>query len=256
MESEITGSLHKFIAILDSFSIETPALGVREAARRTGMSSSAAGRIMQAMRDLGVLNQDIKTLQYSLGSRVLTWSGVYSATLDIRNISLPSLQKLHRETQETISLYVLEGNERVCVERIESSQNVRIVARVGRRLPLYAGSAGKVFLAFMPEDRRDEILSSIELVALTPKTITNPEVLINELEAIRMQGFAVSSGEWLLDAAGVATPIFDQNNEIAAVLTISGPAQRFTSEKIREYSQTASQVAREISSEMGCRSCK
>ena len=160
METEKSKSLQRIVAILDCFSYDRPELGVREIARSIDFSSSTTGRLLQAMKEIGLLQQNPLNQTYSLGGKVLAWAGVYSSTLDVRNAALSSIQELHRVTRETISLYVLEGNERVCVERLESNQNVRIVARLGRRVPLYAGSAGKVFLAFLPPARRDAILKA------------------------------------------------------------------------------------------------
>lgn len=253
MPIESSNTLYRAIQILDCFSQEHPELGVREVARMVNLSSSATGRIMQYLKNLGLLSQNPNTRVYSLGSRVLTWAGVYLAISDIRTVALPHLQELHASTQETISLYVLDGKDRVCIERLESPQNVRIVARLGRRLPLYAGSAGKVFLAFLPQQLCEEILASTELVPLTPKTIVNLSTLHNELEIIRQQGYAVSRGEWLLDASGVAAPIFDQSGEIVAVLTISGPGQRFADEVIKRYAQVVTRQALVISLALGFR---
>jgi DNA-binding IclR family transcriptional regulator len=253
MPIESSNTLYRATQILDCFSQEHPELGVREVARMVNLSSSATGRIMQYLKDLGLLAQNPRTRVYSLGSRVLTWAGIYLAISDIRTAALPYLQELHVSTQETISLYVLDGKDRVCIERLESPQNVRIVARLGRRLPLYAGSAGKVFLAFLPKQLCEEILASTELVPLTPKTIVNLSTLHHELEIIRQQGYAVSRGEWLLDASGVAAPIFDQSGGITAVLTISGPGQRFTDEVIARYAQVVTRQALAISLSLGFR---
>lgn len=253
MTENKVSTLERITAILDCFSTENPTLGVREVSRKVNMSSSAAGRLMQAMRDMNILSQDSTTLLYSMGSRPLTWAGVYSSTFDVRNIALPYLHELHHNTMETISLYLMDGNERVCIERLESPQNVRIVARIGRRLPLYAGSAGKVFLAFLPLKRRDEFVNSTDLVPLTAKTIVDKAQLTKELEIIRKQGYSISRGEWLLDASGIAAPIFDQSGAVVAAVTISGPSQRFTSEKMEEYSGLIMRVARQISDEMGYR---
>ena len=218
-----------------------------------GVSHSAAGRLMAAMKTLGILHQNHDTHMYSLGGKVLFWAGVYTASMDVRNVALPALQDLHRATLETISLYVLEGIDRVCIERLESPQNVRIVAHLGRRLPLYAGSAGKVFLAFLPAARREEILLATVFKPLTEKTIVDPTQFSAELERIRSQGYAVSHGEWILDASGVAAPIFGQNGEIVATLTISGPSQRFTPETVASYIYEVVRVAKIISNEMGYR---
>ena len=244
-------SLERLIAILDCFTLETPVMGVREAARKANLSSSTAGRLMAAMRDLGILNQDPETLAYMMGSRVLAWAGIYTVTSDVRSLSLPVMVRLQEQTRETISLYVMEGNDRVCVERLESPETVRIVARVGRRIPLYAGSAGKVFLAYLPESRRDEILAVINLVPMTKRTITDLVELKTNLNKVLRQGYAVSKGEWVLEASGVAAPIFDQFGRISAALTISGPSQRFTEEKIHEIAALLKPAVEEISHELG-----
>jgi IclR family KDG regulon transcriptional repressor len=247
-------ALNRAVRILECFSQDRPELGVREVARKIELSTSATGRLMLAMKELGILSQNPSTRIYALGPRVLTWAGAYLSTSDIRNLAYPYLQELHHKTQETISLYILDGNERVCIERLESTQNIRFVApRVGKHLPLHAGSAGKVMLAYLPEDRRREILSMPLLEKLTEKTICDPELLEKELQKIRRQGYAVSNGEWILDASGIAAPIFDRNTEIIAALTISGPTQRFSDEAVAGYAETLSMIALEISRGLGFR---
>lgn len=251
MTSERIQMLDRTVSILDSFSLDRPVMGVRDVARATGLSSSTAGRIMAYLKGLGILNQDPDTLAYMMGSKPLAWAGIYTVTSDVRSLALPIMVKLQEQTRETISLYVLEGDERVCVERLESPQTVRIVARIGRRIPLYAGSAGKVFLAFLPDARREEILKKTKLVPMTEKTISSLDELEANLQKIRKQGYAISRGEWILDAAGVAGPIFDLRGQICAALTISGPTQRITSERMLEIARLVKAGAAEISTELG-----
>ncbi|MBN1372511.1 MAG: IclR family transcriptional regulator [Anaerolineaceae bacterium] len=252
--SEKAQSLNRVVRILESFSQERPELGVREVARLVELPSSVTGRLMLAMKDLGVLSQNPMTRAYSIGPRVLTWAGTYLSTCDIRIVAYPYLDELHQATHETISLYILDGGDRVCIERLESTQNIRFVApRVGRRLPLHAGSAGKVMLAYLSEAAREELLVKGPLEALTERTIVDPTQLRVELEKIRRQGYAVSFGEWILDASGVAAPIFDRNGEVLAALTISGPTQRFQGDVLPEYIEKVKRVARVISAGMGYR---
>jgi DNA-binding IclR family transcriptional regulator len=251
MANEKSKSLQRIIAILDCFTFEQPEMGVREIARKINFSTSTTGRLLQAMKEENLLQQNPATQAYSLGGKVLAWAGVYSSALDVRNAALPAIHELHQATRETISLYVLEGNERVCVERLESDQNVRVVARLGRRIPLYAGSAGKIFLAYLPAERRERILKEDPPAPITDSTIVDRQKLMDELKLIRKNGYAVSRGEWVAEAAGVAAPIFDSRGEIAAALTISGPAQRFTSEVIGKYGPIVTRVASQISREIG-----
>jgi IclR family transcriptional regulator, KDG regulon repressor len=249
--TEINQSIERAASILDCFTLDEPILGVRDVARKANLSSSTTGRLMAELKKLGILNQDPETLAYMMGSKVLAWAGIYTVTSDVRTFTLPVMVRLQEQSHETISLYVMEGNDRVCVERLESTETVRIVARVGRRIPLYAGSAGKVFLAFLPESRRDEILSGIELVPMTRRTITDLDELKADLIKIQRKGYAVSKGEWVLEASGVAAPIFDQFKRITAALTISGPSQRFTEEKFHEIAALVKPAAEEISRELG-----
>jgi DNA-binding IclR family transcriptional regulator len=250
MENKIQ-TIDRSVEILDCFTLDKPVLGVREVARRTGLSSSTVGRLMAHLKEKGILNQDPETQLYMMGAKVLAWAGIYTVTSDVRAVALPVMVRLQEQTRETVSLYVLEGDERVCVERFESPETVRIVARVGRRIPLYAGSAGKVFLAFMPESRRESILLSLEMIPMTERTITNLDELRRNLQQIREQGYATSNGEWIIDAAGTAAPIFDAHGLVVAAISISGPIQRFNKQKMKEMAQLLLRETRNISQELG-----
>ena len=245
------GVLAHVCEILDCFSQERTELGVRELARLTGLPTSTAGRLLHEMMEHGILQQNPDTRTYTLGIRLLNWSGVYLATLDIRAVAMPIMTELQQLSRETISLYILDGSDRVCVERLESPQNVRIVARLGLRLPLYAGSAGKVILAFLDEEQREHILAADALLPFTQHTITNPVVLREELAKIRKLGYAYSHGEWIQDASGVAAPIYGPDHNVTGALTISGPSQRFNQDIIEKYGRDAVNAAMQISRLLG-----
>jgi IclR family transcriptional regulator, KDG regulon repressor len=246
-----TQSLDRAICILDCFSSERNELGVREVARLTSLSPSTAGRLMAALKDLNLLNQNPATRCYSLGGKVLAWAGVYASHLDVRTLALPHMQSLLASTQETVSLYIIEGGERLCVERLESSRAIHFSARVGRRLPITAGAAGKVLLAFLPPAQREEILAAVEWSPFTEQTIIDPAAFRAELESIHQKGYAVSMGEWQSDAAGVAAPILGPSSAIQAAMTISGPVQRYTPEVIEAFVAQILAVTRVISGQMG-----
>jgi IclR family transcriptional regulator, KDG regulon repressor len=239
------------IQLLDCFTQNEPYLGVREAARKAGISTSTAGRILSALKDLGLLYQDQDSRKYALSGKVLGWAEVYGATLDIRKLAQSHIHDLQRLTGETISLYVLEGTNRVCVERLESDQNVRVVARIGRNIPLHAGSAGKLFLAYLPDEDREKILSTTNLDPLTPFTITDVDSLRQQVMIIKKQGYAISHREWTVDASGVSAPIFNQRRQMIAALTVSGPTQRFFDENLTKFTNACILKALQISRLLG-----
>jgi IclR family transcriptional regulator, KDG regulon repressor len=251
MPSDSTKVLSHMIAILDCFSVSQPELGVREVARQSGLSTSTAGRLMAELKEAGLLKQNPASRAYSPGSKVLAWSSVYMATLNIRSAALPYMEELRRTSGETVTLYILEGNDRLCVERMESQHNIRMVTRVGQKLPLYAGSAGKAILAFMPVVWIDDYLASVALKPLTARTIDDVGRLRGELEQIRQDGYAASFGEWILEASGVAAPIFGPMGAVLGAISISGPGSRFTPERVVEFAAAVQRMTRAISLIMG-----
>ena len=251
MPSDYTKVLSHFITILDCFSVTKPELGVREVARMANISPSTAGRLMAGMKEAGILQQNPSSRAYSPGSKVLAWSSAYMAQLNIRTVALSFMEEVRRTTGETVTLYILDGNDRLCVERMESQHSIRMVTRVGHKLPLYAGSAGKAILAFMPAAWQAEYLRTVTLKPLTSQTYSDPEALQKELEKIRQDGYAASFGEWILEASGVAAPIFGPDGVVLGALSISGPSARFTAQLMGEYGAEVRRVTRTISKVIG-----
>ncbi len=245
-------TLGRAVAILDCFSPDRPELGVREIARELHMSPSTVGRILASLQALGILNQNTATRRYMMGSKVLTWSSVYMSQLTVVSAARAALTELHRITCETVSVYVLEGIERICVERIESPERVRVVVRRGERMPLHAGSAGKALLAFAPSSLIDQVLAK-PLERMTSKTITNRKQLLRELESVRARGYAVSHSERFEDALGLAAPIFDSSGQVVAALNVAGPTTRFTDAEVDKYAPTIMHLANQVSQTLGYR---
>lgn len=243
---------NRLFALLDCFTPQHPELGVREAARMLNISSSSCGRLMSEMRDEGVLTQNQETRLYSLGGRVMRWAGVYISSSDLCSKSLPLMKMVFKEVNETVTLYVVEGTERVCVERFESSQNVRIVESIGLRLKLYAGSGGQAILAFMTDAEIERILALA--ASEIPGDHVDQEIqkIREQLKVTRERGYSISHGQWLTGASGIAAPIFGARGKPIGSISISGPSDRFRDpETIQKYVNLLFPAVEKISYEMG-----
>lgn len=243
-------SLSRAVAILDCFTVENPQLGVREIARRIDMSVSTVGRMLASLSALGLLNQDPSSRLYRMGPKVMAYNMVYTASLDIRGSARPMLEELYRLTNETVSLYVLAGEQRVCADCIESSERLRVVVRIGEHMPLHAGSAGKALLAFMPPEDVTRILSR-PLEKMTSKTVTSKESILKELREIRKNGYATSHGERFEEVIGVAAPIFDDAGMVVAAINVAGPGSRFTDQAVAKHRPRLVRLANQISRLLG-----
>lgn len=214
------------------------------------MSASTVGRLLAALHSAGILNQDASSRLYRMGPKVMAWSSLYAKSLDLRECARPQLEELHRLTNETVNLYALERTERVCLDCIESPEVVRVVVRVGERMPLHAGSSGKIILAYMPPEEIQLVLEG-SLEKMTSNTITNRKTLLKELEAIRAQGYATSYGERFNEVIGLAAPIFDAAGQVVAALNVAGPKTRFTEAHVKKFAPRIIELADRASRALG-----
>jgi DNA-binding IclR family transcriptional regulator len=165
------------------------------------------------------------------------------------------LDWLVNETAESIFLSIIDGTEILVVDARESPRSIRLSGKAGGRGPLYAGGTPKVLLAFLPADERRALLKKIELIPLTPYTITNPVDLEQHLCQIREQGYVVTAGDIDVGAHSIAAPIRDYQDRVIAAISIAGPSHRFTDECITAYVKLVLEGAAQISRALGCKDC-
>ncbi len=237
--------------VLFVFSAERPTLGVTEIATELEISKAVVHRILTSLKDRGLVTANASTRKYSLGPAVLDLAARYRDHLDVRPHALEAMERLSGATNETATLSIRSGWERICVEQVTPTLEVKMTVNLGVHHPLHAGSSSKAFLAFLPAAEREHYLDSAELVPLTDATVTDPSRLREELSEIREQGYAVSLGERQSGASSVAAPILDGDVPVA-VISVCGPLDRF-----RQQMDTAAELvvaeARAISALMGPR---
>ena len=204
-------------------------LGVTEIAQALGLSKAVVYRILSSFRAKGFVELDESTRRYSLGERTLHLGLAYMNRLDLPRIARPHLESLSRKTDETATLSLRTGWERVYVDQVTPDRDVKMVVQLGLRVPLHAGASSKAFLAFLDPEEQQEYLS-LTLDRLTKLTVTSPKTLRKELDAIRERGYAESFGERMEGAGSVAAPVLGHESRPVAVISVCGPVERFRSE--------------------------
>jgi len=190
--------------------------------------------------------------KYRYGPRLAALGLSALKNMNLRQSALPILQQLRDETGETINLTILSGAEILYVERIMSDYLVNVNVNVGDRLPVYCASMGKVILAYLPESRLEKILTSINFVPRTDKTIVSRSELLKELEQIRANGFAINDEELEKGLRAVAAPIFNYTGEAFAATNIAWTTARHPDRAaFADYAQQIVAAAKQISRLMG-----
>lgn len=245
-----TETAGRVIDVLLLFTDGTDELGVSRIARELGLSKAVVHRILQTLVARGMVTLDQQTRLYQLGPTTAALGARALRDLDLRAVAAGTLRRLQEETNETVTLTALVPGGRAYVDQIVSTHEVKMTVELGRRFPLHAGSSGKSVLAFLPEQRREEILAN-GLTALTGSTPTDPVELRAELSAIQDLGYASSAGERQADAGSVAAPLFGLDGDVRGAVSICGPRSRFTPEFVRDCAPRVVDAAHHISKALG-----
>jgi IclR family acetate operon transcriptional repressor len=165
--------------------------------------------------------------EYRLGPGAIELAGAAPAR-ELTEIARPGVVELMRRTGETVFLGTLTGDRTsvVYVDKVESDHVIRYAGGVGDRRPLHATSSGKVILAFLPDEEREQILDVLSLSRHTDRTVTSLSELRASLDDIRRTGVCVTIDEILPGASGIAAPVFDRHGRLAGACAIGGPTDR------------------------------
>ncbi|MEI6386148.1 MAG: IclR family transcriptional regulator, partial [Spirochaetota bacterium] len=165
----------------------------------------------------------------------------------------PFLQGLNQEFDETVHLTLLDLDEVLYVDCIESRRRLRTYSVIGVRAPLYCTSVGKAIMAWLPEPEIRRIAVEKGLIPFTPATITSIEDLLAELATVRSRGWAVDDREHGEDLRCAGAPIRNARGEVFAAISLSGPAERNTLPRLEEMAKVLMVATSEISRRLGYR---
>jgi IclR family KDG regulon transcriptional repressor len=247
MKESSVRSVERAISILKSFTRDDSKLSLSDMAERSNLPITTTLRITHTMESLNLLQRN-EDKTYSLGTQVYLLGSIAKANFRPQQIIYPYMRAIRDDTNEAVSLYGIEDEERVCFEHVESLLTMRCVMRVGDRAPLWAGAGGKVLLAFMGEDAVEREIEKAH--SITSTTVYKPEELRKDLETIRERMFAVSWGEREEGIFSVAAPIFSMQGDILFSFSIAGPASRFTEEIGLALVPRIQKMCKEISLQM------
>lgn len=166
---------------------------------------------------------------YRLGPAIFRLAADILSTRSFPKLIRPFMQQLMERSQESVYLAVIDKAARCVtyVEGVESPQAVRYMAPLGVPRPLYCSAAGRMLLAHTDEKWREHYLKTVVLKPMTDRTLASRAQLRREIETIRKTGLAMSIGEAIPGAAGLAAPIFDAHGKVPAALLIGAPVDRF-----------------------------
>jgi DNA-binding IclR family transcriptional regulator len=244
-------SVAKALRIVDALAEAGKELALGEIAKKLGLPKSTAHGLLSTLCSFGYVEQSVFTGKYKLGLQLLKLGSIVAHNLDLRAVAAPYIQRLVDMTRETVHLTILDKGEVLCIDKRESPESLRMVSRVGMRLPAHCTGVGKVLLAFLPLSEAKKIIAVKGLPRFTKNTITDPNILEAELAKVRVQGYAIDNEEIMDGLRCVAAPIRDYCGKVYAAISISGPVSRLKEERLELAIELITRTVAEISSDLG-----
>lgn len=245
-EGKIIQSVAKAMSLLDLLAKTSQPMTLAEISQITNLPKSTVHGLLATMREYSVVSQD-REGRYSLGIRLFEYGCMLSSSWTILDRARPFIQHISYETGQTVFLSILDRGEVITLDHADSRIGLEVTAEVGCRLPVHCTSQGKLFLAFMHDEERREILQRTQLAEYTSLTITSEKALEAELEQIRVQGYAVENGEYKTGLRSVSAPIFDMDGEVRYAIGIIGMFRQIESEQFAKAIEVVRETAEKIS---------
>lgn len=236
--------------VLKAFLSREESIGVSELSRRLGLGKSAVHRLLTTLAAEGLVEQDPRTGGYRLGIVMFELGEAVKVHLDLHAAAAPVLAQLREQTGESAQVGVLDGDEVVYVDRLESAHSLRLFTETGRRVPAHCTSSGKVLLAHLDDAVRAEYLAR-PLTRYTPHSLTDPAALRAELDRVRAAGWAEAVNEREIGVASVAAPVRDARGGVVAALSVGAPVARFGAPQRRRVSRAVVEAGEAISRRLG-----
>ena len=226
-----TGTIHKVVAILRFVADQGTKSSIRDLSSALDIPRTSVHRILKLLTNNDILAFDPKTKKYHWGSEMIRIAQSVYQNTEMRGLALPILRKIVDKCNETaiLTLYDHQTHQIIFSDQVQCEQNILYKTQIGVRLPIHAGASGKAILAFLPEEEIEEIIAS-GLQGVTDHTVVDPDRLRKQLAEIRRKGYAVSHGERVPEAVGIACPVFDFNSRSIGSILVTVPSYRFRPE--------------------------
>ena len=255
-EGDSVQSVSRALTLLEIIAREDSPVTISELAKKAQLKLATTHRLLNTMMNRGFIEQDPVSLRYHLGIKTFEIGNAALNINDLRTISRPFLKSLAQQTNETTNLAILDGAEVVYIDQLESTNIVivKMFARIGSRGPAYCTGTGKVLLADLPEEELKKRLAKVEFVKFTEHTVTDVNDLINVLNQIKKDGFALDISERDDGVICIAAPIRNFEKRVQAAISLSAPTQRMDQKRIDgEILPLVLQAAQQISERLGFR---
>lgn len=244
-------SIERAFAILEAVARERDGIRLGELSRRLGLHTSTTFHLAKTMVMLGYLRQMPDDKTYRIGALLFTLAAGALDEIELASLARPILGSLAAQTGEASHFAIRSNDDIVVLARTVGPGAFQLVDRVGATRPAHCTALGKILLVELDDDQLNAFLARRPPSALTAKTITDPALIVREIEGVRRTGIAYDDGEFNYEARCVAVAVYDFTGGVRGAIGISGSVWRLSLQALEEKSRHVRTAAAELSKQLG-----
>jgi DNA-binding IclR family transcriptional regulator len=244
-------SVERTLDIVEALSAHRTGIGVTELSKALNLHKSTVHRLLTTLMVRKYVEQDSESGKYRLSVKLFELGNAVLSKLNMRSHALPFLRELRDRTRETVQLSIVDQNEVLYIDVLESPEKIGVKAAIGERAPLYCTASGKIWLAGLPDERFFEVMRGVEFKPRTQATITNFERLKEDVAKAKDSGVARDLGEYDDDLRGLGAAIKNYRGRVIACISLAVPSSRYQETSFNDLAKVVKETADKISYSVG-----
>ena len=224
--TNLVQTIERVSLILDMVGQNPQGMSIRDLSAGLKLPKGTVHRLLSSLSYFGYIRQDPETKCYFLGLKLMVLNAQLADQLDLRKVAEPILRDLAEKTKQTAHMVILDRNEVVYIEKIETQQpagGLKMASRVGSRNPVHSSAVGKVLLSYSPDEVVEIFLQEKGLPRRTANTFTDPALFRGHMKVVKSQGYAIDDEENEQGIRCLGAPIFDGRGRAVAAISVFGP---------------------------------
>lgn len=222
--TETVRSFERGLRVIRSFGRGRTSMSLAEVAREADLNRATARRLLMTLEDLGYVRR--RDGRFQLTARVLDLGYAYLSSFAVPELALPYLEELSDSLHEASSIGVLDDTKVVYVARVPANRVMTVSIGLGSRFPAYRTSLGRVLLASLADEEIADIWARSDRSNPTARTVTTLPDLMEQLEQVRAQGYALVDQELELGVRSIAAPVHGPGGATVAAMNVSTHVSR------------------------------
>ncbi len=211
-------AVQRAVEVLELLAGSHTGISLADLSRATGFPKSSLFRILLTLEKASIVQLDRTRNIFTLGMKLIDWGNRALEKIDLKTVTHPHLVRMAHETRESYYVAILDDNEVIIIDRADTPEIWRMVARLGQRSPVHCTASGQVLVAEAPDDALHLAIQRSGLKRFTPQTITSVSRLKSRLKEVRRDGYVINDAEYKADLCVIATPLRDHHGKVVAAL--------------------------------------